>query len=100
MTHELTSPPSHAIFESFCQRAGIPFQQIHPDGTRPSPDYLLNDAPHQVIVEVKEIRPNRREDRLLASLDREESITFFDNSMHRLRSKIRKASRQIRPARD
>ena len=58
---------SEQVFEEFCTRRGIECQHV-PEGDTQTPDYEIVLGAVRIVVEVKEITPNKKEqesDRLL-----------------------------------
>ncbi len=90
---------SEALFERFCTETDIPFTCLSPDPSigRRTPDYEVYWQNPPVLVEVKQIDPNR-DDKALRSLiaDTGEYISR-DVPGHRLRGRISKAGRNFEP---
>ena len=87
---------SEEFFEKFCRDQGINCERIEEDGET-SPDYLLRIQDHIIIAEVKEIEKNKEEResyKLLKERGRGKVLT--NEPGDRVRSKIRKASPQIK----
>ena len=88
MTH------SEALFERFCRERGIEFRRL-PEGATRTPDYEISIAPGPVVVEVKQVEPNAKEQTLLSELRRRGRASHWVN-MSRPRQAIRQAARQLR----
>jgi hypothetical protein len=87
---------SEQLFEEFCDDNGIEYERLE-EGEEPSPDYLLTIPCTSVIVEVKEIERNKVEQ----ESDKELKERGYGNVLKnepgdRVRTKIRKASSQIK----
>lgn len=88
MTH------SEALFERFCRERGIEFRRP-PEGATRTPDYEISIAAGPVVVEVKQVEPNAKEQTLLSELRRRGRASHWVN-MSRPRQAIRQAARQLR----
>lgn len=87
---------SEKLFERICNELNINCNRLD-EGDRKTPDYLLSLSGTEVIAEVKEIERNKAEqesDRLLKK--RGYGSCLSNTPGDRIRSKIRKASPQIK----
>ncbi len=87
---------SEKIFETFCGSKGIPCRRVSESAT-PMPDYEIICGTERIIVEVKEITPNKEEqesDRLLRERGYGNALSFTPGD--RLRKKIADCSPQIK----
>jgi hypothetical protein len=87
---------SEQIFEDFCARRGIVCRHV-PEGERKTPDYELVFGEVVVVVEVKEMTPNRKEresDRLARERGCGNAISITPGD--RVRKKIVDCSAQIK----
>jgi hypothetical protein len=82
------------LFERFCGRVGIKAIRI-PTGTEKTPDYRISICDHDVVVEVKQIDPNKEEEAELAKFDRGESGGYSALPGTRLRRELSKADKQL-----
>ncbi len=87
---------SETLFERFCESHGIPYLQI-PKEEGPTPDYEIAVGTKRIIVEVKEITPNKEEqesDWLFAERGYGEVLSRTPGD--RVRKKISDCSPQIK----
>jgi len=87
---------SEYLFERFCKERGVPYARI-PEGSQRTPDYELFPESRPVVVEVKEIKPNKEEmesERIMA--ERGWGNVLGHTPGDRVRSKIAASSAQIK----
>jgi len=92
----MTKTQSEVYFENFCANSGIAITRI-PEGNSPTPDYELTINGQRIVVEVKEIVPNKEEqesDRLLH--ERGYGSALSTTPGDRVRKKISDSSAQIK----
>lgn len=82
------------LFERFCRRVGIKAVRI-PTGTNKTPDYRISIGDQDVIVEIKQINPNREEKADLAKFDKGQSGGYSALPGNRLRRELSKADVQL-----
>ena len=92
----MTRTLSEYLFERFCDEHVIPCQRI-PEAQTKTPDYELSHGSARIIVEIKEIEPNKEEleaERIV--LERGVGPVIGHLPGDRLRSKIAVSSKQIK----
>lgn len=89
---------SETLFEQFCTDVGIDFTRLLPDSSvgRQTPDYELHLQEPPILVEVKQIDPNREDKALLCSFAETGEYSFGGEPGDRLRRRISKAGSQLR----
>jgi len=89
---------SEALFERFCTDTDLPFTRLEPDSAagRPTPDYELRLQEPPILVEVKQIDPNREDEASLRAFAETGEYSFSGVPGDRLRGRISKAGSQLR----
>lgn len=89
---------SETLFERFCTETGIQFTRLSPDSSvgRRTPDYEVYLQEPPVLVEVKQIDPNREDQALRRLLADTGEYSFSGVPGDRLRGRISKAGSQLR----
>ncbi len=95
MTHRTIS---EMLFERFCMDTGLPFVRLEPDSAagRRTPDYELCLQEPPILVEVKQIDPNREDEARLRAFAETGEYSFGGVPGDRLRGRISKAGSQLR----
>jgi hypothetical protein len=89
---------SETLFEQFCTDTGIHFTRLLPDlavGQR-TPDYAIHLQEPPILVEVKQIDPNREDQALFRHFAETGEYRFSGVPGDRLRGRISKAGQQLR----
>lgn len=89
---------SEALFERFCTETSVPFKCLSPDPSigRRTPDYEVYWQNPPVLVEVKQIDPNRDDNALRRLFADTGEYISRGVTGHRLRGRISKAGSQLR----
>lgn len=89
---------SETLFERFCAETGIPFVSLAPDPSAglPTPDYEIHLQEPPILVEVKQIDPNREDQASLQTFAETGEYSFSGVPGERLRGRISKAGSQLR----
>jgi hypothetical protein len=87
---------SEILFENICNKQGLSYSPIVREGTR-TPDYLLTIRNTDIIVEVKQLDPNKKDKERYETIKKgRRAIAFFTDDKTRVREKIKIASKQLR----
>ena len=93
---ETGQPVSELLFEDYCKRVGIQWENIQV-GTKQTPDYKLVLDDQTIIAEVKEFEKNKDEQESYRLMeDRRYGKVLNEEPGDRVRKKIRKSSPQIK----
>lgn len=89
---------SETLFERFCTDTGLLFVRLRPDPAagRRTPDYELRLQEPAILVEVKQIDPNREDEASLRAFAEPGEYSFGGVPGDRLRGRISKAGSQLR----
>jgi hypothetical protein len=89
---------SETLFEQFCVDTCVPFVRLEPDqvASQRTPDYELRLQEPPILVEVKQIDPNRKDEASLQAFAETGEYSFGGLPGDRLRGRIRKAGSQLR----
>jgi len=80
---------SENLFEQICKKRGISFQPIE-CGEDPTPDYRILLAETEVIVEIKQLDPNKEDkERYKQVFGEGKVVGFFSRAKHRVSGKIK-----------
>lgn len=90
---ELTE--SERAFESYCSKKHLEFFRV-PTDERKSPDYLLKVGDLEIVIEVKQIEPNREEREALGKLETEGFSASSTVPGQRVRKKITDSAPQLK----
>jgi len=82
---------SELLFEKFCQARGIPHERI-PTGTAKTPDYNIYLDGTKIVIEVKEIEANPKEQQKIKEFDSHRAITIKSPLGKRIHDKITDAA--------
>jgi hypothetical protein len=86
---------SEELFEKFCVDNAIPYSRLYPDKHK-TPDYKVRLNRQPVIIEIKELQPNKDESQAIRDLtDKGQTRCLSTTPGKRIRSKIEKAKHQI-----
>ena len=86
---------SEGFFEFFCQQKGIRWKRVAEEDT-PTADYDIYVPRRKVVVEVKEITPNKEERQAEKELAEKSFVIGSLTPGQRVRKKISEADRQIK----
>ena len=86
---------SERLFQEFCRLYGIPCERLTPTGRR-TPDFIVDFRGTQIICEVKQIDPNKDDERELTELAHHGGEGRL--VPNRLRAKLKKVSAQLKSA--
>lgn len=82
------------LFERYCDLVTLKCNRI-PTSTIKTPDYRIFPCGQEVVVEIKQIDPNKEEEEALAAFDRGEVVVTDGTPGERVRSEILKARDQL-----
>jgi hypothetical protein len=90
---------SEELFEQYCKRNGYSVEAI-PTGQEKSSDYSIRACGHEIIVEVKELRPNDDDLRRIKEWRERGATGGGDRPGRRAHELIKRAARQLGRYRD
>ena len=86
---------SELLFEQFCEENSIPYSRIDQSGHR-TPDYEVYFGEQLVVIEVKQIDPNKNDKKYQEQLPKLRHIGTRESSDERVRHKIGDAHKQLK----
>lgn len=86
---------SEPLFEKYCAARGYSCVSI-PNCDRPTPDYRVTADSHDVLVEVKELRPNEDDSRFAEELAQRGIASHRDRPGRRAAEAIKEAASQLK----
>jgi hypothetical protein len=86
---------SELLFEQFCEQNSIPFSRIIPQDYKTA-DYEVYLDGNLVIVEVKQINPNKDDEKYRLKIRQQGVIAYWEKSGRRVTLKIGSAKQQLK----
>lgn len=92
----MSKTKSELLLERFCRENSIRFDRLEPDNVQKTPDYDVFPEGNRVMVEVKELTPNKSEKAVFEKARLQGSAGAACDPRARIRQKISQANRQLR----